>query len=101
MKADLIATDLSDMSMDGQMLGSKPIDDLQSWTWERWIQRRPYHVGASHMTTRRLLAVRPLNEKAKLEDQCLLFRALLMGGALRLPQMLVRHRRGAFPMALR
>lgn len=93
-KADLIATDLSDMSLDGQILGIKTIDDLQLWTWERWMDQRPYHAGASHMTTRRLLAVQPLNSLAKVEDQCLLFRALLMGGAARLPIALVRHRRG-------
>ena len=72
----------------------KEIDDLRSWSLERWMQKRPYHAGASHMVTRRLLSVQPLNPKAKLEDQCLLFRALLMGGALRLAQPLVRHRRG-------
>lgn len=91
---DLIATDLSDMAFDGEVLGLKTIDDLQTWDWERWISRRPYHAGASHMVTRRLISVQPLSAKAKLEDQCLLFRALLMGGALRLPQALVRHRRG-------
>lgn len=93
-KIDLIATDLADMDIDGQILGVKPIDDLHVWTWRRWMKQRPYHVGASHMVTRRLLAVRPLNEKAKLEDQCLLFRSLLMGGAMRVPKILVRHRRG-------
>lgn len=92
--ADLIATDLTDMAFNGEILGLKTIDDLQAWDWERWMRQRPYHAGASHMTTRRLLSVQPLNAKAKLEDQCLLFRALLMGGALRLPQALVRHRRG-------
>lgn len=92
--ADLIATDLSDVAFDGEVLGLKTIDDLQNWDWERWISRRPYHAGASHMVTRRLLSVQPLSAKAKLEDQCLLFRALLMGGALRLPHALVRHRRG-------
>ena len=58
------------------------------------MRQRPYHAGASHMATRRLISVQPLSAKARLEDQCLLFRALLMGGALRLPQALVRHRRG-------
>ena len=93
-KFDLMATDLFDMAIDGQTLGVKAIDDLQSWTWQRWIHQRPYHAGASHMATRRMLAVQQLSPKAVMEDQCLLFRALLMGGAERLPKPLVHHRRG-------
>ncbi len=92
--ADLIATDLSDMTYEGEVLGVKHIDDLKSWNWEKWIKTRPYHAGASHMVTRRLLSLQPLSTKAMLADQCILFRSFLMGGALRLPQPLVRHRRG-------
>ncbi len=92
--ADLIATDLFDMTYNGEVVSVKSIDDLQAWDVGRWIKNRPYHAGASHMVTRRLLSIQPLNVKAKLEDQCLLFRALLMGGAQRLAQPLVRHRRG-------
>jgi glycosyltransferase involved in cell wall biosynthesis len=93
-KFDLIATDLFDMAPNGETLGVKAIDDLHSWSWQRWIHQRPYHVGASHMVTRRMLAIQPLNPQAAMEDQCLLFRALLMGGAMRLPKPLVYHRRG-------
>ena len=46
------------------------------------------------MTTRRLLNLGGLDPLLPYEDQCLLFRALLMGGAIRLPQPLVMHRRG-------
>lgn len=91
---DLIATDLVDMSLEGLPLGVKAIDDLQTWNWKRWMHQKPYHAGASHMATRRLLFLQPLNPRAAMEDQCLLFRALLMGGALRLPKPLVHHRRG-------
>ncbi|MDI9330098.1 MAG: glycosyltransferase [Alphaproteobacteria bacterium] len=91
---DLIATDFIDMDFDGTPLGLKPIDNLQDWDINRWLLERPYHAGASHMVTRRLLELRPINKDTQLEDQALLFRALLMGRALRISSPLVRHRRG-------
>lgn len=97
--ADLIATDLFDMSVEGRILGVKTIDDLQDWDWRRWMHVRPYHAGASHMVTRRLLNLGPLNANARNEDQCLFFRSLLLGGAARLPEPLVRHRRGGVSSA--
>ncbi len=91
---DLVATDLVDMAYDGERLGDKPIDTLEHWDWQRWMRERPYHAGASHMVTRRLVELAPMREDAMLEDQCLFFRALLMGGALRVAEPLVLHRRG-------
>ena len=46
------------------------------------------------MVTRKLLEIGPLDNNLPYEDQCLVFRAILMGGALRLPVPLVKHRRG-------
>jgi hypothetical protein len=40
------------------------------------------------------MAFNPLNPQLMYEDQCFLFRALLMNGAVRIAQPLVRHRRG-------
>jgi glycosyltransferase involved in cell wall biosynthesis len=91
---DLLATDLIDLSYKGEVLGVKPISELSDWNWQRWMQERPFHAGASHMVTRRLLEVGPLTAGVMLEDQCLLFRAILMGGALRVAKPLVQHRRG-------
>ncbi len=92
MRADLVATDAFDMTNDGQAVGVKVIDALQSWDVSRWFVGRPHHFGASHMMTRRLLALNSLNVQLNAEDQCLMFRALLMGGALRLAKPLVMHR---------
>lgn len=91
-KSDLVATDAFDMTIDGQTVGVKTIDDLQNWDVPKWFAGRPHHFGASHMMTRRLLALNPLHTKLNAEDQCLMFRALLMGGALRLAKPLVMHR---------
>lgn len=93
-KFDLIACDGYDMSLNGQVLGVKQTDDLEKWDMSCWAEKRPFMFGASHMMTKRLLQLRELDAKLKVEDQCLLFRALLMGGARRLAQPLVKHRRG-------
>lgn len=92
MRADLVATDAFDMTIDGQTVGVKAIDALQSWDVSRWFAERPHHFGASHMMTRRLLALNALNAQLNAEDQCLMFRALMMGGAIRLAKPLVMHR---------
>lgn len=93
-KYDLVAADAIDMSYVGAYLQIKVNDPLEDWTIQRWFERRPFFFGASHMVTRRLLSLAPLNYKLPYEDQCLVFRSLLMGGAIRLPEPLVNHRRG-------
>ena len=92
MTVDLVATDAFDMTIEGKIVGYKSIDELQHWGVSQWFVRRPYHFGASHMITRRLLELNSLHPQLHAEDQCLMFRALLMGGALRLAQPLVKHR---------
>ncbi|HQR86872.1 MAG: hypothetical protein B7Y59_11605 [Burkholderiales bacterium 35-55-47] len=91
---DLVAADGFDMTLDGAILGVKKTDDLSAWGLNRWAQRKPFVFGASHMMTRRLIGLSNLNPNLKFEDQCFLFRALLMNGAVRLDQPLVKHRRG-------
>jgi len=93
-KPDLVAADGYDMTLDGHDLGVKKTDELGTWDLTRWSQKRPYIFGASHMMTRRLIAFNDLNPNLMYEDQCFLFRALLMGGAVRIAQPLVKHRRG-------
>jgi glycosyltransferase involved in cell wall biosynthesis len=92
MQVDLVATDAFDMTLEGDVVGHKTIDELQQWNIAKWFLHRPYHFGASHMMTRRLLELNSLHPQLNAEDQCLMFRALLMGGALRLAQPLVKHR---------
>lgn len=91
---DLVATDAFDMAYDGTILDSKVNDDLETWTIDKWFEQRPYFFGASHMVTRKLLDLAPLDGRLSYEDQCLVFRAILMGGATRLPLNLICHRRG-------
>ncbi|MBU3589064.1 glycosyltransferase [Polynucleobacter sp. 80A-SIGWE] len=95
-KYDLVAADAFDMGHDGTILGSKKNDDLGGWTIEKWFERRPFFFGASHMVTRKLVELAPLDGRLSYEDQCLVFRAILTGGAIRLPVSLVCHRRGGF-----
>ena len=93
-KPDLVAADGFDMTLDGRDLCVKETDELGNWDITRWGCKRPFIFGASHMMTRRLIEFNPLNPKLMYEDQCFLFRALLMNGAVRVAQPLVRHRRG-------
>jgi hypothetical protein len=90
--ADLVATDALDMTVTGDVVGVKTMDNVQEWGLDAWFVRRPYHFGASHMMTRRMLALNSLSPQLNAEDQCLMFRALLMGGALRVAKPLVKHR---------
>ncbi len=92
MTPDLVATDAFDMTLSGEVVRVKKMDDVQDWTLAAWFVKRPYHFGASHMMTRRMLALNSLHSQLNAEDQCLMFRALLMGGALRLDKPLVKHR---------
>lgn len=93
-RVDLIAADAFDMHLNGDVIGQKKTDELSNWTFEKWAKKRPFMFGASQMMTRRLLALRELSPALQVEDQNLVARALLMGGALRVAQPLVRHRRG-------
>jgi glycosyltransferase involved in cell wall biosynthesis len=91
---DLVAADAIDMSYTGEHLKIKEIERLEDWTTQRWFECKPFFFGASFMVTRRLLNLAPLNNQFPYEDQCLVFRSLLMGGAVRLPKPLVCYRRG-------
>lgn len=91
---DLIAADGFDMNLDGSIAGVKQTDVLETWTFASWLIKRPFIFGASHMLTRKLLNLRTLTPRLNVEDQCLVARALMMGGALRCPNVLVKHRRG-------
>ncbi len=91
---DLIAADAFDISAEGVVLGVKKFDDLRDWTVERWSQDRPYVLGAAQMITRKLLELTPLDRRLACEDQVLGFRAVMSASGIRLPEPLIRHRRG-------
>lgn len=93
-RLDLVATDAYDMLLDGSVVRVKSVDDLETWSVEKWFFRRPYHFGASHLLTRRVVECSPLRPDLSAEDQVLMFRAIMLGGAKRLAKPLVKHRRG-------
>jgi glycosyltransferase involved in cell wall biosynthesis len=98
---DLVAADVIDMSYAGEHLKIKETDPLEEWTVERWFEGRPFFFGASFMVTRKLLNLASLNNQLPYEDHCLVFRSLLLGGAIRLPEPLVCHRRGGITQSNR
>jgi len=93
---DLIATDGFDMAFEGEILGVKSTDNLQDWvSIKDWFIRPPYIFGASHTWSRNLInRFGMIDPKNKQEDQVMTFRAILTGSAFRLPEPLVKHRRG-------
>ena len=91
---DLIACDAFDMAETGEVINVKHSDKLENWDKNKWLKRRPFIFGAGHMVTRRLLEIGPLKADLPYEDQCVLFRALQMGGAATISSPLFYHRRG-------
>jgi len=91
---DLIACDAFDMTETGEVIKVKRSDKLENWDKNKWLKRRPFIFGAGHMVTRRLLDIGPLKPDLPYEDQCVLFRALQMGGAATISSPLLYHRRG-------
>lgn len=94
-RPDLIASDLIDIDTAGQVQQRLAHTRLDDWTLGRWLQQRPWLVGASHAWSKRLFAAfGPMRAGAHAEDQIMLLRALLLGGATTLHEPLVRWRRG-------
>ena len=93
-KIDLIACDAFDMAETGEVINVKHSDKLENWDKNKWLKRRPFIFGAGHMVSRRLLDIGSLNPDLPYEDQCILFRALQMGGAATISSPLLYHRRG-------
>lgn len=95
-RADLIASHVIDMSLDGEDLGVLRVDDLAQWRGvEDWARRRPHVIGAAHAVTRRLFdRFGPMAADCQLEDQVNTLRALCAGGACTVDAPLLRYRRG-------
>jgi glycosyltransferase involved in cell wall biosynthesis len=94
-RPDLIATDLIDLDEDGRQLGALNHTSLDEINLSAWLDKQPWLVGASHSWTRRLFEVfGPLEQGSNSEDQIMLLRALLLGGATTLKMPLVSWRRG-------
>ncbi|WP_345814251.1 glycosyltransferase [Paraburkholderia sp. PREW-6R] len=95
-RPDLIATDLADMDEAGNVhehMSPTRLDDYRSF--DDWHARRPWLVGAAHTWSRRLFErFGPMLPGAAAEDQIMVLRAILSGGAVSLHEPLVRYRRG-------
>jgi len=95
-KADLIASHLIDMSLEGQDLGIIHAANLAKWpSPDAWVRKRPYVVGASHAFTKRLHTHFGLfSPDLAYEDQVMALRACGLGGGVTVNEPLVRYRRG-------
>ncbi|MDP9044902.1 MAG: glycosyltransferase [Pseudomonadota bacterium] len=95
-RPDLIASALLDLDAAGGDHGVIVPSDLGTYRdASDWSARPPYVVGAAQAWTRRLFDFfGPLPAGTVAEDLVMVFRAILRGGALTLPEPLVRYRRG-------
>lgn len=95
-KPDLIASDLADMDESGNVHERVEPTELGTYrTFDDWHDKRPWLIGAAHAWTRRLFdRFGPMLPGAAAEDQIMVLRAILSGGALSLREPLVRYRRG-------
>jgi len=95
-RPDLIACGLVDIDADGAHHGVLRPSDLGAWRGAAdWIARPPHVIGAGQAWTRRLFdGFGPLPEGTVAEDLVMVFRAIVSGGAITLPEPLVAYRRG-------
>jgi len=94
-RPDLIATDLADMDEAGHVHERVSPDELDRYRFDDWLTDRPWLIGAAHTWSRRLFErFGPMLPGAAAEDQIMVLRAILSGGAISLREPLVRYRRG-------
>lgn len=95
-RPDLIATDLADIDEAGNVGRHIAPTELDRYrNLEDWLAERPWLIGASHAWSRRLFErFGPMLPGTAAEDQIMVLRAILSGGALSLREPLVHYRRG-------
>ncbi len=95
-RLDLIATALIDIDEAGQAGAVIMPSDLATYrSAADWLARPPFVVGAAQAWTRRVFErFGPLPPGVVAEDLVMVLRAVMSGGALTLPEPLVRYRRG-------
>ena len=103
MRADLIATALTDIDDEGRTHGTIHPSDLASYrSAADWLARPPFVVGAAQAWTRRLFdRFGPLPKGVIGEDLIMVFRAIGAGGAYTLAEPLVQYRRGGVSRRVR
>ncbi|TAM09133.1 MAG: glycosyltransferase [Nevskiaceae bacterium] len=99
---DLIATDLATLDSAGRTGGRVVVEDLDGYrNVEAWFAHQPRVVGAAHVWSRRLMQAFPPLPAGSWEDQLMVFRAVLAGGAAVLHEPLVLYRDGGQSAARR
>jgi glycosyltransferase involved in cell wall biosynthesis len=95
-RLDLIASALEDIDADGRVHDRITPSDLATYRDATdWVARPPFVVGAAQACTRRLFdRFGPLLPGVVAEDLIMVFRAIVSGGAMTVPEPLVRYRRG-------
>ena len=95
-RLDLIASALEDMDEHGHVHQRITPSDLANYrNAADWLAQPPFVVGAAQAWTRRVFdRFGPLPPGVVAEDLLMVFRAIVSGGALTLPEPLVRYRRG-------
>ncbi len=95
-RPDLIASALVDIDALGRQQGLVLPTDLGTYHGTAdWLARPPFVVGAGQAWTRRLFDhFGPLPAGTVAEDLIMVFRAIVAGGAITVPEPLVLYRRG-------
>ncbi|HEX7910058.1 MAG TPA: glycosyltransferase, partial [Paraburkholderia sp.] len=95
-RPDLIAADLADMDEAGHVHERVSPTELDTYrSFDDWLAGRPWLIGAAHTWSRRLFErFGPMLPGTAAEDQIMVLRAILSGGAVSLREPLVRYRRG-------
>lgn len=95
-RADLLASHVHDIDVQGTITGLRRVDDLGVVTdLAQWGFRRQFVIGATHAFTRRMMQrFGPMALDVHYEDQVMWLRALLGGGGVTVDSPLVRYRSG-------
>jgi glycosyltransferase involved in cell wall biosynthesis len=95
-RADLVSSALVDLDSEGNTHDRIVPTDLSTYRDAAdWLARPPHVIGAAQAWTRRLFdRFGPLPAGVVGEDLIMVFRAIVSGGAITLPDALVLYRRG-------
>ncbi len=95
-RPDLISSNLIDLDEQGRPHATITPTDLSTYRDAAdWLARPPHVIGAAQAWTRRVFdRFGPLPAGTVAEDRLMVFRAIVSGGAITLPEPLVQYRRG-------
>lgn len=95
-RPDLISSHLLDLDESGQTHATITPSDLCDYrNAADWLAHPPHVIGAAQAWTRRVFdRFGPLPAGSVAEDLLMVFRAIVSGGAITLPEPLVQYRRG-------